>query len=146
MKMLVVKLLLGAFIVAELQYGTMGGRVTSILDFGALILCKTERNPLTFNGYGCYCGFGGQGTPVDGLDRCCQVHDNCYGQLQRNFSTLPYAIYFTPYAINHLTCTCSTRQLTEFQRGLCRCDEQAAACFNRNYYNSRYSGYDKSKC
>ena len=29
----------------------------------------TGRNPLDFNGYGCWCGYGGKGDPVDALDR-----------------------------------------------------------------------------
>ncbi|KHJ76219.1 phospholipase A2, partial [Oesophagostomum dentatum] len=32
-----------------------------------------------YNNYGCYCGYGGGGTPIDGIDKCCEVHDRCYG-------------------------------------------------------------------
>ncbi|KAL2298543.1 hypothetical protein Nmel_015545 [Mimus melanotis] len=50
--------------------------------FRELIKCTLPNSHplLDFNGYGCYCGLGGSGTPVDELDRCCQVHDNCYSQ------------------------------------------------------------------
>lgn len=30
--------------------------------------------------YGNWCGPGyGSGTPIDGMDACCQYHDYCYG-------------------------------------------------------------------
>jgi len=38
-------------------------------QFGAMVLCETKRNPLHYIGYGCWCGFGGKGTPVDEIDQ-----------------------------------------------------------------------------
>ena len=33
-----------------------------------IIKCATGCNPLSFKGYGCFCGFQGAGEPVDGID------------------------------------------------------------------------------
>lgn len=41
----------------------------SVVNFGAMILCAVGRNPLDYNNYGCFCGLGGEGTPVDDVDR-----------------------------------------------------------------------------
>ena len=55
------------YVVAE-----QGSAYTSkrdLISFGKLIKYHTKRNPLDYNRYGCYCGFGGEGRPVDKLDR-----------------------------------------------------------------------------
>lgn len=41
----------------------------NVLNFGVMIWCAVGRNPLHYNGYGCFCGLGGGGTPVDDVDR-----------------------------------------------------------------------------
>ena len=38
-------------------------------EFGQMIEATTDRNPLDFNGYGNWCGLGGDGIPVDEIDR-----------------------------------------------------------------------------
>ena len=38
------------------------------LQLAGMIQCTTRCDPLSFKGYGCYCGFLGDGTPVDGID------------------------------------------------------------------------------
>nr|XP_011742039.1 calcium-dependent phospholipase A2 isoform X2 [Macaca nemestrina] len=42
-----------------------------LLDLKSMIEKVTGKNALTNYGfYGCYCGWGGRGTPKDGTDRC----------------------------------------------------------------------------
>ncbi|NXI53238.1 PA21B Phospholipase, partial [Chloroceryle aenea] len=52
----------------------------AVWNFRKMIKCTIPGSHplLEFGDYGCYCGLGGTGTPVDELDRCCQIHDNCY--------------------------------------------------------------------
>ena len=38
-------------------------------QFGRMIKCATKRSPLDYINYGCYCGLGGRGHPVDDTDR-----------------------------------------------------------------------------
>ena len=40
-----------------------------LISFGKLVEKATGRSALDYIRYGCYCGFGGRGIPVDKLDR-----------------------------------------------------------------------------
>uniref|UniRef100_A0A671U3Z3 Phospholipase A2 n=1 Tax=Sparus aurata TaxID=8175 RepID=A0A671U3Z3_SPAAU len=77
-------------------------RFGSVLDFKNIIGCvQPGVNPFKYNNYGCYCSFGGHGTPVDEVDQCCKVHDEFYGvQMRipqcRGFFKQRYFIY-SPY-------------------------------------------------
>ncbi|CAH3017037.1 unnamed protein product, partial [Porites evermanni] len=70
----------------------------SLYQFYQMISCATNNNPLKYNKYGCFCGLGGQGTPVDNLDRCCQKHDSCYRQINLDKRCrFPWYIYVKSY-------------------------------------------------
>lgn len=58
-----------------------------------MVKCATGCDPLIYKGYGCYCGFLGSGKTLDGIDRCCAMHDYCY-----SVSSCPMFLeYFVPY-------------------------------------------------
>ncbi|KFP89947.1 Basic phospholipase A2 vurtoxin, partial [Apaloderma vittatum] len=51
----------------------------SVLELEGMIRSTTGRSALfSYTWYGCFCGIGGRGTPVDSTDRCCRAHDCCY--------------------------------------------------------------------
>lgn len=49
---------------------------------------------LDYDDYGCWCGPGGSGTPVDGSDACCRGHDHCYDKILRNHKCNPYLAHY----------------------------------------------------
>ncbi|XP_056386088.1 phospholipase A2 [Hyla sarda] len=119
----------------------------ALWQFHSLIKCAIPNSaPLKeYNNYGCYCGLGGQGSPKDTLDRCCQVHDNCYSQAKNTCGSSldPYArSYAYSCSGTSITCTSYSDACSQF---ICNCDRAAAICFSKSPYNPAYKDLDKSK-
>ncbi|XP_071477672.1 basic phospholipase A2 homolog LmutTX-like [Diadema antillarum] len=122
----------------------------SLWELNTLINCFTGRSGLLYNGYGCWCGFGGSGRPVDGIDRCCMEHDNCYGRLQSE----DCGVYFLNYGYTKRDCgqrnvkAVSCTDNIGCGRELCECDKQLAKCLliNVDSYNKAFANFEKSFC
>ncbi|KAJ1093354.1 hypothetical protein NDU88_006458 [Pleurodeles waltl] len=145
MKLLLAVLLLA---VASAQHG--GPDLNSLLNFRNMIKCAIpSSNPLVdYSDYGCYCGYGGSGTPLDALDRCCYVHDDCYGQAMnhpscRGITDNPYTENYT-YSCSGTTITCSSKN-NPCEAFICECDRAAAICFSKSKYNHEYKNVDLKK-
>ncbi|XP_068743022.1 phospholipase A2 A2-actitoxin-Cgg2a-like [Montipora capricornis] len=122
----------------------------SLIEFAQMIACYVNRNPLVYVGYGCYCGFGGKGVPKDETDRCCQLHDQCYGSVISS-GACPFdtAVYLMPYSRrNCYHCEASSYYLFygKCRETLCKCDSQAVQCFKRSKFNPAYILYPQDKC
>jgi len=102
----------------------------------------------TYNCYGCWCGKGGQGEPVDGIDQCCQTHDRCYDKLTDE-NTCKFwlgQVYLNSYEfqckegdVDLPTATGNTSRLapvctksdSECGAGACACDTAFANCIRQ---------------
>ncbi|XP_011498357.1 PREDICTED: phospholipase A2 [Ceratosolen solmsi marchali] len=100
-----------------------------------MIVCATGCNPLAYKGYGCYCGFLGSGYPMDGIDRCCKMHDWCYDATECPM----FVEYFVPY---YWKCYHGYKPICAIEHGewgssgscaqrLCECDRSFAECLRK---------------
>ncbi|XP_077483734.1 uncharacterized protein LOC144093870 isoform X2 [Amblyomma americanum] len=71
----------------------------SIVQLASMLKCVSGCNPLSYRGYGCFCGYMGDGTPVDHIDSCCLEHDWCYSQSPCS----KLSLYLLPYDWHCLT-------------------------------------------
>ncbi|XP_076224341.1 basic phospholipase A2 homolog 1 [Nomia melanderi] len=100
-----------------------------------MLVCATGCNPLSYKGYGCYCGFLGSGYVIDGIDRCCKMHDWCYDATD----CAMFSEYFVPY---YWRCYHGYKPVCAVEHGnwggsgscaqrLCECDRSFAECLRR---------------
>nr|ANN23927.1 phospholipase A2_3 [Crotalus oreganus concolor] len=119
------------WIVAVLLVGVEG----SLVEFETLIMKIAGRSGfLWYSAYGCYCGWGGHGLPQDATDRCCFVHDCCYGKAT---DCNPKTVSYT-YSEEKGEIVCGGDNPCGTQ--ICECDKAAAICFRDNIpsYSNKY--------
>ncbi|KAM9686053.1 phospholipase A2 group V [Trichechus inunguis] len=117
----------------------------SLLDLKSMIEKVTGKNALMNYGfYGCYCGWGGHGTPRDGTDWCCWVHDGCYGHLEEKGCKIWTQSY--KYRVKRGFVTCEPGPFCQVQ--LCACDRKFVYCLRRNLwsYNPSYRYFPNIFC
>ncbi|XP_022706478.1 basic phospholipase A2 caudoxin-like [Varroa jacobsoni] len=109
-------------------------RRRSVLQLASMLKCVTGCSPLSFHGYGCFCGYLGDGAPVDPIDMCCLEHDWCYSATHcSHLSTylLPYYWHCTGSGFAYCTLSDSFGPYTGCGQQLCECDLQFAHCISR---------------
>ncbi|CAH3146910.1 unnamed protein product, partial [Pocillopora meandrina] len=118
-----------------------------VLQFGSMISCETGRSALNYLFHGCYCGLGGKGTPVDGVDRCCKEHDECYDRVKDSeICFFDLDVYIDVY--RRVGCSgCASRPSNNAcELAICKCDSAAAKCLGKNTFDSRYKYYPNFLC
>ncbi|KAL7846909.1 hypothetical protein SRHO_G00218890 [Serrasalmus rhombeus] len=125
----------------------------ALWQFRAMILCTMPDSwpVLDYSDYGCYCGKGGSGTPVDELDRCCEVHDHCYNAAMQHDAC--WTILDNPYTeIYAYQCDKANKKITcksnnnECEMFICECDRKAAECFAVAGYNEENKHLPSDRC
>nr|Q8UW08.1 RecName: Full=Basic phospholipase A2; Short=svPLA2; AltName: Full=Phosphatidylcholine 2-acylhydrolase; Flags: Precursor [Hydrophis hardwickii]AAL54920.1 PLA2 [Hydrophis hardwickii] len=116
----------------------------NLVQFSYVITCANHgrRSSLDYADYGCYCGAGGSGTPVDELDRCCQIHDDCYGEAEKQ-GCYPKMLIYDYYCGSDGPYCRNVKK--KCNRMVCDCDVAAAKCFARNAYNNANYNIDTNK-
>ncbi|XP_059158349.1 basic phospholipase A2 homolog textilotoxin B chain-like [Physella acuta] len=109
-----------------------------------LLKAVTGREPAAYNNYGCHCGQrGGQNIPaVDGVDRCCKEHDECYANLPECQNR--EVEYFYQCQANK-KCRCISF-LRSCNGKVCKCDLELANCLSREFYDYYYVNFQKKYC
>ncbi|KAM6246846.1 phospholipase A2 [Porphyrio hochstetteri] len=123
----------------------------AVWEFRRMIQCTIpDSQPLLeYADYGCYCGLGGSGTPVDELDRCCQTHDMCYTQAKKLEACKflvdnPYTESYS-YSCSNGQITCNSKN-DACEMFICNCDRTAAMCFAKAPYNPQHQHLDTKYC
>ncbi|XP_025226129.1 putative inactive group IIC secretory phospholipase A2 [Theropithecus gelada] len=106
---------------------------SSFWQFQRMVKHITGRSAFfSYYGYGCYCGLGGKGVPVDDTDRW--AHDCCYEKLKES-SCQPVLNGYQFHVVNGtVVCGCTLGPGAGCHCGLkaCECDKQSVHCFKES--------------
>ncbi|KAM5321814.1 phospholipase A2 group V isoform 2-T3 [Glossophaga mutica] len=95
----------GLLMLAWLLVCSAPAALGGLLELKSMIEQVTGKDALTNYGfYGCYCGWGGQGTPKDATDWCCWMHDHCYGLLEKKGCDIRTQYYKHRFSRGLVTC------------------------------------------
>ncbi|XP_059204871.1 group 10 secretory phospholipase A2 [Centropristis striata] len=114
-----------------------------LLELAGTIKCSTGRSALSYIGYGCYCGLGGQGWPRDKADWCCHRHDCCYGDAEQLGCYTKTAKY--RWKCEDRKAECDDLD-DKCEKLLCKCDRNAAKCLSKAPYNQKYAFWPDVAC
>nr|AHJ09544.1 phospholipase A2 [Trimeresurus sabahi] len=115
----------------------------SLIELTKMIVQEMGKNTLTsYSLYGCNCGVGGRRKPVDATDRCCFVHDCCYGKVT---GCDPKKDFYT-YSEENGAIVCGGDD--PCKKEICECDKDAAICFrdNMDTYDNKYWFFPAKNC
>ena len=101
--------------------------------------------------YGCWCGIGGSGRPVDRIDRCCWAHDKCYEESRtQNFKCNPKNILYGWHCLdkNRIgVCENIIEKDSSYKvkcaNAVCNCDRLFSICVSRGKMNRKYHKISK---
>ncbi|XP_038641673.1 basic phospholipase A2 homolog 1-like isoform X2 [Scyliorhinus canicula] len=121
------------------------------INLQRIVYCVNPSAQPQYSNYGCFCRIGGNGNqPVDDIDRCCQVHDDCYREAAM-MECSTFHMWFASLCENGIP-KCPefsvTSHDTECFQKFCNCDIAAALCLKENSdkHNPKFVDYDQSLC
>ncbi|KAG8136774.1 hypothetical protein E2320_005332 [Naja naja] len=114
-----------------------------LIELYGTLKCGTNRFPLAYVSYGCYCGPGGRGWPKDETDWCCHRHDCCYDFAQQQGCHPITDRYKWTCQDNTVICDAV---LDRCQNIICQCDKEASQCWRFAPFNKRYIFWPNYLC
>ncbi|XP_034289709.1 phospholipase A2 crotoxin basic subunit CBd-like [Pantherophis guttatus] len=142
-------LTVGLLFLQEIKPSVGSKRETrSVLDMISTLLCYGDRLQiplLALNLYGCHCGTGGFGKPLDAVDRCCFLHDCCYRHTRLSLKC-HNRVKWQRYKLLCKTSETECRSKSICGRTACECDKQLAECLTAARPQRKHSFYKRELC